>query len=216
MSDKIKFLVAGLISFFIIAIGVLISILGIRQMIRTATESFSVQGISIVEKAVSMVDGDAFEALSKSMDINDPFYEETRINLLQFKKSTNCIYLYTMSQVDGDIWQFIIDGSSEPDDQKHFSKLGDKEDTRVYDNSFRRVLTSGKTESGYLANQGDWGWIISFYAPIKNSSGKIVGIAGCDFDGTPLHNSVEKRIGQLAIIGAIVVMFGIMLFLFLR
>jgi len=212
---SIRFRLVGLISFFVIAIGVLLSVMGIRQMSKTALEGFSAHGIAIVEEAVSLIDGNAFEALAKSLDINDPFYEETRVRLLQLKKSSSCMYLYTMSQVDGDIWQFIIDGSSEPDDPKNFSKMGDKEDTSVYDDAFKRVLVSGKTEGAMLADQGVWGWIISFYAPIKNSAGKIVGIAGCDFDGTALHNSIEKRIKQLATIGGIVVVIGIVATVFL-
>jgi methyl-accepting chemotaxis protein len=190
------------------------SLLGIRQMSRAVSEGFSAQGIAIVEKAVSLFNGDSFETLAKSLDINDPFYEETRVNLLQLKNLSGCLYLYTMAQVDGDLWRYIIDGSSEPDDPENFSAMGDEEDTGDYDDAFRRVLISGKTESGNLADQEGWGYIISIYAPIKNSAGKIVGIAGCDFDGTGLHNSIITGIRQQTIIGLISVTMGIILTLF--
>jgi len=119
-----------------------------------------------------------------------------------------------MSQIDGNIWQYIIDGSGNPDEPEHFSELGEKEDTGAYDDAFNRVLVSGKIESSNITNQEGWGWIISIYAPIKNSKGKIVGITGCDFDGTNLHNSIIMQMKQQAVIGGISIIIGILLTLF--
>jgi methyl-accepting chemotaxis protein len=190
------------------------SVLGIRQTSKAASAIFSAQGVAVVEKAVSVIDGDAFEKLTKSLNADDPFYEETRVQLLQIKELSGCLYLYTMSQVRGDIWQYIIDGSAEPDDSENFSEMGDEEDTSVYDEAFRRVLVSGKTESGNLVNQGEWGWIVSIYAPIKNSAGNIAGIVGCDFNGTELRNSIITEMKQQSVIGGISIVLGIALALF--
>jgi len=212
---SLRFRFAVLLSIFIIALVGVISTLGIRQMTRAVSQTFSAQGISIVEKAVSIVDGDAFEALAKSLDADDPFYEETRVQLLKIKELSGCVYLYTMAQADGDTWRYIIDGSGEPDDPDNFSALGSEEDTEDYDDAFRRVLVSGKTESGNLVYQEGWGWLVSIYTPIKNSAGKIVGITGCDFNGGPLHNTITANIRRQTIIGVTSVLFGIALVLLL-
>ena len=123
-------------------------------------ESFAIQGLSIVERATSIIDGDSFEALAKSMDSEDLFYEETRVKLLELKEASGSMYLYTMAPLKGDIWQFIIDGSAEPDDEESFSALGDEEDISEYDSAFRRVLATGRTEASKLVDQGEWGWLI--------------------------------------------------------
>jgi len=211
---SLRFRFAIIFSAFIIILSVTMSLYGIRQTSKAASDVFSAQGVSIVEKAVSVINGDSFETLVKSMDKNDPFYEETRVKLLDIKELSGCLYLYTMSQVDKNIWQYIIDGSSDPESGGDFSEIGDKEDTSVYDAAFRRVLISGKTESGELVDQGEWGWIVSIYSPIKNSAGNIVGIAGCDFNGTGLHNSIVSEIKQQTIIGGISIIIGIALALF--
>jgi len=211
---SLRFRFAVIFSFFIIILSVTLSLLGIHQTSKAASNVFSAQGIAIVEKAVSIVDGDSFETLVKSLDKNDPFYEETRIKLFQLKELSGCRYLYTMSQVSGNTWQYIIDGSAEPEDSDNFSEIGNKEDTSSYDKAFRRVMISGKTENGELVDQDEWGWIVSIYSPIKNSAGKIVGIAGCDFNGTDLHNSLVSEIKQQSIIGGISIIFGIALALF--
>jgi len=200
---SLKFRFAGLLSVFIIAIIATISVLAIRQMSKLATETFAVQGVFIVEKAASLINGDSFEALAKSKDSSDPFYEETRINLFQLKNFSGCKYLYTMAPVEGDIWQYVIDGSAEPDDTENFSGIGDEEDTGSYDEAFKRVRTSGKTEYGNLVYQEGWGWLVSFYIPILNSAGKTVGIAACDYDGGNLHNTIVANERRLIIIGGI-------------
>jgi methyl-accepting chemotaxis protein len=212
---SLKFRFVAFFSIFIVAISVITAIFGIRQMSKAVSDTFAEQGIFIVEKAAAIVDGDSFEALAKSRDADDPFYEETRIKLLQLKDFSNCAYLYTMAPVNGNIWQFVIDGSVEPDDTENFSNIGDEEDTGDYDDAFRRVMISGKTESGNLVKQEGWGWLVSIYTPIKNSAGRTVGIAACDFDGEYLHNTIILNGKRQAAIGGISILLGLALILFL-
>jgi methyl-accepting chemotaxis protein len=212
-SLKFRFIV--FFSVFIVALSLITAMLGIRQISKAVSDTFAMQGVSIVEKAAAIVDGDSFEELVKSRDSDGSFYEETRVKLLQLKDFTSCVYLYTMAPVNGDIWEFVIDGSAEPDDAENFSNLGDEEDTGDYDDAFRRVLISGKTESGNLVNQEDWGWLVSIYTPIKNSSGKTVGIAACDFDGGLLHEAIITNRRRQTVIGGISVLLGLALIIFL-
>ncbi|MDR2490885.1 MAG: methyl-accepting chemotaxis protein, partial [Spirochaetaceae bacterium] len=74
-SLKSQFVV--LLTAFIFVLCAVTSILGTYQTIKTASEIFTAQGVFVVEKAASMIDGDAFEALTRSLDSNDPFYEQT-------------------------------------------------------------------------------------------------------------------------------------------
>jgi len=212
--NSLKFRFILFFSVFIAAISLVTAVLGVRQLSKTVSDTFARQGVSIVEKAVSLIDGDAFEALVKSQDSSDPFYEETRVKLLQLKNYTGCVYLYTMSQVKGKIWAYVIDGSTEPDDIEKFSKMGEEEDTSAHNEAFRRALVSGKTESGDLVYMKGWGWLVSVYTPIKNSSGKIVGIAACDFDGGYLHKTIITNEKRQAVIGGISLLLGLALVIF--
>jgi len=214
MFNSLKFRFILFFSVFIAAISLVTAILGVRQLSKAVSDTFAIQGISIVEKAASLIDGDAFEALAKSRDTNDPFYEETRVKLLQLKEFTGCVYLYTMAPVKGNIWAYVIDGSTEPDDIEKFSNIGDEEDASTYNDAFRRALISGKTESGGLEILGDWGWLVSVYTPIKNSAGRVVGIAACDFDGRYLHKTIIANQKRQAFIGGVSLLFGLALVLF--
>jgi len=206
---------AVLLSVFIIALIGIMSVLEIRQMSKAVSETFAAQGIFIVDKAASLIDGDSFEILARSRDSSDPFYEETRIKLLDLKDFSGCKYLYTMAPVKDNIWQYVIDGSSEPDDVENFSNIGDETDTGDYDNAFRRAWTSKKTESGNLVKQEGWGWLVSFYTSVKNSAGKEVGIVGCDYDGKHLYNTIIANIRRQVITGGFSVLLGLALVLYL-
>ncbi|MCL2592001.1 MAG: methyl-accepting chemotaxis protein [Defluviitaleaceae bacterium] len=204
------------IAFFITLIVVLTAtlvIMGIRQLSNTVVETFAEQGIRLVEKTADFIDGDAFEALVKSLDINDPFYEETRVWMLQLKEASGTRYLYTMAPKAGDTWMFIIDGSGEPD-YEGFSPLGYEEDTSEYGDAFRRVATYGRSEVTGLVDQGEWGWLISAYAPIRNSAGVIVGIVGCDFDGSHLLSAIRAGEIRKVLVGVVFIFIGLALMLF--
>ena len=207
-----------LITFFIVFIIILTTILvilGVRELSKTVIDTYSDQGRSLVEKAASFIDGDSFEALVKSMDINDPFYEEIRVQMAQLKEFSSALYLYTIAPKSGNIWQYIIDGSAPPDDEENFSALGDEEDISAHDSAFMKSFLSGRTEVSGLVDQGDWGWLISIYTPIFNSKGETVGLVSCDFDGEELQAAIFEIEVQQIVTGIISIFIGIIMLIFI-
>ena len=212
--NSLRFRLIAFFVVFVVVLTLIMVLLGVRQLSNTVIETFADQGILLVEKAASNIDGDAFEALVKSLDEDDPFYEETRLMLVQLKETSGCMYLYTTAPKYGHVWQYIIDGSAPPDDEENFSALGEEEDTTDYDGAFKKVMISGVTEVSGLVDQGEWGRLISIYTPIKNSAGKIVGLVACDFDGDDLYDSIISIEIQQALIGIFSIFIGVVLLLF--
>jgi len=200
---------------FIVALTLVLILTGVRSLSQTVIDAFSSQGVYTVERTAEYIDGDRFEELVKWMDVEDPYYEETRVWMLNFKGNTNCLYLYTMAKNNKGNWCYIIDGSAPPDDEEEFSALGDEQDVSEFDPAFRRVWVSGETEVSGLVDQGEWGWLMSIYTPIKNSSGQIVGVVGCDYDGTELRAEIISREIQQGIIGGIFIIIGIVILIIL-
>jgi len=211
--NSLKFRFISFFILFIIALTSLLVLTGVRQMSQTVIDSFTALGVTIVERVASLIDGDSFEALTISLDEGDPFYEETRLELLNLKEITGCIYLYTMANIKENQWYFIIDGSAPLGDEE-FSALGEKQDTSDYDPAFKRTSITQETEVSGLVNQGEWGRLISIYTPIKNSAGKMVGLVGCDFDGEELYNQIIKSEFKQVIIGLISIFIGILFLIF--
>jgi methyl-accepting chemotaxis protein len=164
-----------------------------------------------------MIDGDSFEALSKSLDPDDPFYEETRLKLLELKNYSSCLYLYTMAPLSGDTWMFIIDGSVPPDDEELFSPLGAEENISSYDTAFLKTWETVSSQYSDLTDQETWGWMVSAYTPIVNSAGERVGIVGCDFGAENLFSIIKvQTIRQILIILVFIGIGFVLMMVFLR
>jgi methyl-accepting chemotaxis protein len=210
-SLKVRFIIV--FALFIVALCVTTSVTAIRTTSKIAAEIFGDQGRFAVEKAAASIDGDRFEALASSLDPEDPFYEETRIKLLTLKEFSSCVYLYTMAPVEGNTWRYIIDGSAPPDDTENFSALGEEADVADYDDAFFASWESGEMRAGQPVDQGEWGWLVSIYLPVKNSAGASVGIIGIDFKAETLVTELRTEAIRQTIMGAVSVLLGISILL---
>jgi methyl-accepting chemotaxis protein len=197
----------------VIALLVLVTSLSIISTINITTSIFTEQGVTIVQQAREFIDGDKFESLAKSLDGEDPFYEETRRWLLELKNNTTALYLYTMAPAAKPIYRFIIDGSAPPGDEE-FSPLGSEEDASDYDSAFTKTWALKETQTGSLVFQGNWGWLTSVYTPILNSRGDMVGIIGCDFEAERLFIGLRQEIIRQIVLDLILITIGVFFVLF--
>jgi methyl-accepting chemotaxis protein len=68
-----------------------------------------------------------------------------------------------------------------------------------------------------LVDEGEWGRVLSVYAPIFNSAGDAVGIIGCDFDAEALFSIINNSVIEHIVLASVVLAAGIIiLLLFLR
>jgi hypothetical protein len=212
---SLKFQFTLFFALFVIAVYSMVIITSLQQLVGiTETIGYELGG-PIVEETAALIDGDAFEALSRSLDPQDPWYEEARLAMLSIKEKTNCIYLYTMAPAEGAVFRYIIDGSAPPDDTEAFSPLGTEEDISSY---LKPVLRTLETKTRHISNldfNTQWGWVVSVYAPILNSSNEAVGIIGCDFKAEEIYNRLWSQIMRQLIVSAVFVIIGFIAYLYL-
>jgi methyl-accepting chemotaxis protein len=199
--SAIKFRITLFVLFFFIAVFgvfVLTSVLQISTVTRFVCSRI---GLPTVEQVVQLIDGDAFEGLSRSLDPQDPYYENIRKKMLELKQTISCRYLYTMAPVSASVYRYIIDGSAAPDDTENFSPLGEEEDISTYDDAFFATMRTKNIQLGGIDRNETWGNSISVYAPILNSRGDVVGIIGCDLDADPIITWIKNQVlWQLGIV----------------
>jgi signal transduction histidine kinase/response regulator of citrate/malate metabolism len=198
---------------FVLSIFSVIIFTSVQQITDVSALTASRFGLPIVKRASAFIDGDAFERLSKSLDPFDPFYEETRLKLRALKIEVQCLYLYTMAPYKGNIHQFMID--SEDPDGKSFSPLGEKEDISTYDSAYLRTYETKSYQSCEMDFQDTWGWLISTYMPILNSSGDVVGVIGCDFEAESIYKEIRFRIMQQVLFAILLIAIGFILYSFM-
>ena len=202
------------IVFFGLFIIISCSVMGIFSgisIVNTGVAVCTEHGVPAIQKALEIIDGDEFEAFCQNPSKEDPYYESTRLALLDLKKTVNCQYLYTMVPVKGTLFKYIIDGSCEPTDEDNFSPLGTEEDIDDYGDGPLKAMTDGNIHSSGLEHQEEWGYTISSYGGIKNSNGKIVGFIGCDFNVDDILTMLKKRIINIAIVSIIILVIGVIL-----
>jgi methyl-accepting chemotaxis protein len=195
---KFKFIV--LFTVFVIVLCSFSAWLSITTMERSATEIFIENGLPLAKKVAVGIDPEDFIRLSASLDSADPYYEPTRQWMLKEKETIQCAFLYTMIRTKDNRFLYVIDGSCPPTDTENFSPIGTEEDVSGYGPEFLRAFDTGEITFSGLEYQSGWGWLLSIYVPIKDASGAVIGIVGCDFKGQTLHESIVGFIWRQAMV----------------
>jgi signal transduction histidine kinase len=212
-NHSLKFQFTLFFVFFIIALYSVVFITSLQQLVGI-TETIGIQlGYPIVDEVASIIDGDAFERLSQTLDPGDPFYEETRTRMLEIKENSSCIFLYTMAPVTDDLYLFIIDGSAPPDNLENFSPLGAEEDISAYNKIILKTMVDKTNQISSLDFATEWGWYVSVYKPILNSSGAAVGIIGCDFKAEIIYARLWSQIIRQIVLSGIFVAAGLWIYI---
>lgn len=205
-SLKVRF-IAGFASFILVSLAA-VSVIAMFSIVRTAEEFAEMQGKPVVEKVSSYIDGDKFENLTKTLDSDDEWAEETRLWMLNVAESVGCAYLFTMAPVSDTTFRYIIDGSCDPSDTENYSPMGTDEDISSWEDAPLITMKTGELLSSGMVYQEGWGWTVSTYKAIRTSSGKIVGFIGCDFDITFIINTIKSRVIMLSSIGIFLILVG--------
>ena len=140
---------------------------------RSMFSKLQVDAKNIVSESISSIDGDKLEKVigSQSMDSNE--YKEIQQSMMEFKNDKDIKYFYTMAIGDDNQAYIVVDSSL-----IDTSPLGEQYDLEdVMSDAF-----NGNVSFTSDPVSDDYGTFISGYAPIKNSSGEIIAIAGVDKD----------------------------------
>lgn len=166
------------------------------------------QAAPVVEKVAYIIDGDEFDRVANELDDTDEWAEETRLKILDIAQGVGCKYLFTMVPAGGSSYRYVIDGSCDPSDEENFSPMGTIEDIESWGKTPIEAFQKGIVGTSKIEYQSDWGWQVSAYGPIRNSSGQIVGIIGCDYDVGYIEDLMIKKVIVIAVVSVILVVLG--------
>ncbi|MCR5698323.1 MAG: methyl-accepting chemotaxis protein [Treponemataceae bacterium] len=206
-SIKSRFILS--LGFFILISETVLLITSIGSLKRVGEVSSRNTGRPVVEKTISIIDGDRFEKLAKSLDESDPYYEQLRLEMLAVKKSAGCSFLYTMAKTDDGKFVYVVDGSCDPSDEENFSPLGEEEDLESWGNAPLKSFADGSLNCSDIEEQEEWGWQVSVYQGIKNSKGEVVGMVGCDISVDFLVKYINSQTLVVSIMAAAFLVLGV-------
>ncbi len=160
--------------------------------------------LNITRSVNTTIDVDKFESLVESKDMSDEYYTQLKEELIKMRESTGLRFLYTMSRSTNGDYIYIADGTVAGSEDE--SLLGDVE-TEM--SEMMMTCLDGKEEFEFSSDK--WGELISGYVPIKNSSGKVVGLLGADFDADYVVDKLDDANRRISIGVGIVVVISILL-----
>ena len=133
---------------------------------------------AIAEAAAAVVDGEAAaHALatgekSPSWDAERRFYDDMLLR-------TGVLYLYAVGATYGESVTYYHDAYVAEDDPTNYDLL----DADLYENfadEMYEAMATGESRTTGLYQSGEYGQMVSGFAPIKNDAGRVIGVAGAD------------------------------------
>lgn len=150
-------------------------------------------------EAAKILDADKFEKIAQEKNNESPEYKEFLNTMLLFKAKSTTKNFYTYIRKDDKTVLFLLDASPEPAEF-----LEEYETYEEINEAFNGNVTVDRKST-----VDKWGSTISAYAPIKNSSGKTVGVIGIDND-TTRYQELKELFFRMTIISLVI--FFVLLF----
>jgi len=193
--------IVSLLLILIIILITLVTIYSLSLETRAALKgSMQDELISIASIAASGINGDSF-ALLQNGDENTADFARIRDQLRRVKEASPDIrYIYTMRK-SGDSVVFVVDGD-----------YGYSSDAAVigkkYPEAESEILAgfSGPSaDTEFTTDQ--WGTVLSGYSPIRDSTGRVVGIVGVDMNSSLVTAEMDRINLILYLIGVVAMVF---------
>lgn len=144
-------------------------------------------GVEEAQMAASIagfvIDGDSLSQVGTGFETTEA-YQNNLSALRQIQSICGIAYLYTLHTDDNNRLYYGID----TDDSASQKKPGDIFDGNY--SEFSSVFAGQEYVQDYIDKTAD-GSLISAYLPIKDNSGKVVAILGCDYDASYVVGRIE-------------------------
>lgn len=193
-----SFLILGLFSSLVIGF--------YSQNKSKATIEETVDSISndIVHSILGKIDTVKFQSLKTAEDMNSSYYKELSNYLSDICEATGLKYLYTMRKTSDGKYIYVVDGSK---DQP--SALGDEE---KLENMSKKWKESFDGKAGYeISKTEDYGNLLSTFVPLKDKTGKVIGMLGADFNADKVVKQLDSLKLNIYIIIILVILISIII-----
>jgi len=145
---------------------------------------------TVVLFALNSVNGDSLEILINKKNDKSPYANYLRSELKRIRDLAKMKYLYSF-YFDNDKSCYAIEGGDP--NAKDYSAMGSTANWNEEDLvNINECISNKKITSSKVSFNDIYGWMVSSYAPIVNSKGKVIAVLGCDFDAETLVNEIRN------------------------
>jgi sigma-B regulation protein RsbU (phosphoserine phosphatase) len=196
---------------FAVVISATIGGIGYKTYMDIMFTEYGQTAASVLKLALSHIDADDMRACLASGEKSE-VYAGTQAALDGIKENLEVAYIYLFDvAAGGDIVYYVTAVAGyerEPAGEKteKINSLGDRD--RFPDDVMRRLLKiGGESPLTEIVNRSQYGYMLSVYAPVKDSKGEKIGFIGVDFDMNEIHAALDAYI-RTVVSGAAVTAFS--------
>ncbi|MDO3411664.1 methyl-accepting chemotaxis protein [Saccharibacillus sp. CPCC 101409] len=178
-------------------------------------QSVGKQAQSIADYAVGEIDPEAYAKVTPESGVT-AYYFQVRKRLNELREANHLKYLYTMNMRESGgkkEYFYAIDGAPTTAKGDELSQLGQVESS--VDPELEAAFAAGETRIGSLTTDDDYGSTLTTYVPIKDESGKLLGVLGADFDATSIREQMDHNRNQAFLVGGVVLLLSLVVLYFM-
>ena len=140
------------------------------------------------------IDGDEYERITLNYEETD-YWTALKSTFDETKTRTDAMYLYALAIDEGNTVRYVVEGMTLADDPDLIGALGAEEEVDAFGETMLTTVTTGKAMASDVFGHEEYGSLLSGFAPIFNSSGRVVGVVGADIS----LDTVMSGIGSFAV-----------------
>ena len=157
--------------------------------------------LDVANTAADMIDGDTISVMTNS-DIGSPEYNKALTELRLFQTNIELSYIYCLRRESEDKYVFVIDP-----DLENPADFGEG----IMITPELKIAAGGKPAVEKKPHTDELGTFYSAYSPVFDSSGKVVGIIGVDFNAEWYNNVINSNRAVAVILTMVALCMGIVL-----
>ena len=141
-------------------------------------EEHAVQAGLIAQSVASSINGDRLLEITESQSKNQYWYQ-VKDYVDDVITKTNVDYLYVLEVTDSDSYRYFVDGVT-PEYAGEAMDLGEIEVESVFADEMYAIVDTKESANTDIYDSEGLGFMVSGFAPVMDSNGKVVGVVGVD------------------------------------
>lgn len=200
MKIKLKTLSARITFIVLTALILSTAVIGIFSYIlnrQTAIDLNSAKALALAQSVASAVDPEQFAQIMETKQKNE-FYQYYKKYLDDVLVKNDLLYLYVLDKKYDENVVYFAEGYINTRGDAEIV-LGDTESTSYHDPALFEAIDSGRPTTTDIYVSGEFGKMVSGFAPIMDKTGRVIGVVGVDISIDDVMAS-SKHFGLITII----------------
>lgn len=166
---------------------------------------------TVVNFALHAINGDSLEVVIKERNDSSAYANYLRNELMKIRDMAEMKYLYTFFFNNNGKYEYAIEGGDNTsEDYSQFGSVADwdKNDDLPY---IEKAINTKQVTYTKITYNKNYGWMVTSFAPIINSEGKVIALLGCDIEAAHVVKEIKKYRTSVIITGFLLLLVSVLL-----